>query len=87
MLHVASVCKTFCILLRVVGSSCAKFESGGQTFSYVQTDGTTPNTVWPTMLGADEVIFHRFGYLEEQYGSLDDVKVNVLIDGVVISVF
>ena len=59
MLHVASVCKTFCILLRVVGSCCAKFESGGQTFSYVQTDGTTPNTVWPTMLGADEVIFHK----------------------------
>ena len=59
MLHVASVCKTFCILLRVVGSCCAKFESGGQTFSYVQTDGTTPNTVWPTMLEADEVIFHK----------------------------
>ena len=42
MLHVASVCKTFCILLRVVGSCCAKFESGGQTFSYVQTDGLLP---------------------------------------------
>ena len=29
------------MLLRVVGSCCAKFEAG-QTFSYVQTDVTTP---------------------------------------------
>jgi len=29
---------------------CAKFETG-QTFSHVQTDPTTPNTVGPTMLG------------------------------------
>ena len=28
--------------LRVVGSCCAKFETG-QTLSYVQTDATTPN--------------------------------------------
>ena len=35
-----------------VGSCCAKFETG-QTFSYVQTDETTPNNVgscWSTML-------------------------------------
>ena len=30
------------MLLRVVGSCCAKFETG-QTFRYVQTDATTPN--------------------------------------------
>ena len=29
---------------------CAKFETG-QTFSYVQTDATTPKIVGPTMLG------------------------------------
>ena len=52
MLHVASVCSPCCMLLRVVGSYCAKFETG-QTFSYVQTDATTPNIVgscWPTIL-------------------------------------
>ena len=39
-------------LLHDVGSCCAKFETG-QTFSYVQTDVTTPNNVgscWSTML-------------------------------------
>ena len=39
-------------LLHVVGSCCAKFETG-QTFSNVQTDATTPNNVgscWPTIL-------------------------------------
>ena len=35
---------------RVVRSCCAKFETG-QTFSYAQTDATTPNIVGPTMLG------------------------------------
>ena len=43
---------TLFMLLRVVGSCCAKFETG-QTFSYMQTDVTTPNIVascWPTML-------------------------------------
>ena len=44
MLHVASVCTPCCMLLRVVGSCCAKFETG-QTFIYVQTDATTPNIV------------------------------------------
>ena len=42
MLHVASGCTPYCMLLRVVGSCCAKFETG-QTLSYVQTDATTPN--------------------------------------------
>ena len=43
-LHVASVCTPCCMLLRVVGSCCAKFETG-QTFRYVQTDATTLNNV------------------------------------------
>ena len=30
------------MFLRVVGNRCAKFETG-QTFSYGQTDATTPN--------------------------------------------
>ena len=47
MLHVASVCTSCCMLLRVFGSCCAT----GQTFSYVQTVATTPNMVGPTMLG------------------------------------
>ena len=42
MLHVASVCTPCCMLWHVVGSCCAKFETG-QTFCYVQTDATTPN--------------------------------------------
>ena len=40
------------MLLRVVGSCCAKFETL-QTFIYVEMDVTTPNNVgscWPTML-------------------------------------
>ena len=37
-------------LLHVVGSCSAKFNTG-QTFSYVQTDPTTPNIGRPTMLG------------------------------------
>ena len=52
MLRVASVCTPCCMLLRLVGSCCAKFETG-QTFSYVQTDATTPNIVGscrPTIL-------------------------------------
>ena len=52
MLHVASVCTPCCMLLDVVASCCAKFETG-QTFSYVQTDATTPNNVgscWLTVL-------------------------------------
>ena len=39
-----------CMLLRVAGRCCAKLETG-QTFSHLQTDTTTPNTVGPTMLG------------------------------------
>ena len=41
-----------CFSVRVVGSCCANFETG-QTFSYVQTDASTPNnrdSFWPTML-------------------------------------
>ena len=41
MLHFVSFGTSCCMLLRVVGSCCAKFETG-QTFSYVQTDATTP---------------------------------------------
>ena len=36
-LHVVSVCTPCCMLLRLVGSCCAKFETG-KTFSPVQTD-------------------------------------------------
>ena len=38
------VCTPCCMLLRVVGSCCTKFETG-QTFSYVQKDATTPSNV------------------------------------------
>ena len=44
MLHVAYVCTPCCMLLRVVGRSCAKFETG-QTLSYVQTDATSLGVV------------------------------------------
>ena len=41
---------TLFMLLRVEVSCCAKFETG-QTFSYMQTDVTTPvGSCWPTML-------------------------------------
>ena len=43
-LHIVSFCLPCCMLLYVVRSCCAKFETG-QTFSYVQTDATTPNNV------------------------------------------
>ena len=43
MLHVVSLCAPCCMLLRVIGSCCAKFETG-QTFRYVQTDATTPSS-------------------------------------------
>ena len=52
MFYVASVCTPCCMLSRVVGICCAKFKTG-QTFSYTQTDATTPNNIgscWPTML-------------------------------------
>ena len=39
MLHVESVCTPCCMLLSVVGSCCAKFDTG-QKFSHVQTDAT-----------------------------------------------
>ena len=50
MLYDLSVCTPCYMLLDAVGSCCAKFETG-ETFNYVQTDATTPNTVGPTMLG------------------------------------
>ena len=37
-------------LFALTVACCAKFETG-QTFSYVQTDATTPKIVGPTMLG------------------------------------
>ena len=40
----ATCCVRLYTLLLVVGCYCAKFETG-QTFSYVQTDATTPNNV------------------------------------------
>ena len=40
MLPVGSVCTPCCMLLCVVGSCCAKFETS-QTFSHVQMDTTT----------------------------------------------
>ena len=42
LLHVTH-CVFLPSLLHVVRSCCAKFETG-QTFSYVQTDATTPNS-------------------------------------------
>ena len=50
MLLVASVCTPCYMLLRVNGRWYTKFETG-QTFSYVQTDTSTLNTVRPTKLG------------------------------------
>ena len=38
------------MLLRVVGSSCAKFETG-KTFSCLQTNEPISNIVGPTVLG------------------------------------
>ena len=53
MLNVSSVCTPWTwMLLCVVGSCCAKFETG-QTLSYVQVNTKYPNHVgscWPTML-------------------------------------
>ena len=58
VLHVASVCTPCCMLfmlLPVVGSCCAKFVTG-QTFSYIQTDATTPNIVRPAMVGVNATV-------------------------------
>ena len=67
MLHVASVFTPCCMLLRVVGSCCAKFEAG-QTF-----EPTTPNicfvlwspkrTALPTLLGQRTRISHGLQWL------------------------
>ena len=53
----ASVCACVRLytLLHVVGSCCAKFQTG-QTFSHVQTNATTPSFVGPTMLGVVESV-------------------------------
>ena len=59
MLHVESVCTPCCTLLRVVGSCCAKFETG-QTFSYVQTEATLLGviaSVWHVAYGLNQIPF------------------------------
>ena len=43
-------CTCLHTLLHVVGSCCAKFETG-QTLSYVQMDATTPNNVLSVCTG------------------------------------
>ena len=48
--HVVSVCTPCCMLLRVIWSCRAKFETG-QTLGFLQTDETTPNIVGQKMLG------------------------------------
>ena len=57
ILYVASVCACVGLqtLLHVVGSCCAKFQTG-QMFSHVQTNATTPSFVGPTMLGVVESV-------------------------------
>ena len=50
MFHVVSLCTTCCMLLRFVGSCCAKFETG-QMFS------------WPTMLGVFESLCISFLFI------------------------
>ena len=47
----------FHTLLHIVGSHCAKFETG-QAFSHVKMNSTNPNIVGPTMLGV-LMIFHK----------------------------
>ena len=68
ILHVASVCTPCCMLLRVVGTCCAKFETG-ETFA-----PTTPNisfVLWSpkrsaTMLGRFAQLFqHCWGHAHE----------------------
>ena len=50
-------CVRLYTLLPVVGCCCAKFETG-QTFSYVQTDATTPNNVGSCL----PTVFHPFAH-------------------------
>ena len=68
ILHVASVCTPCCMLLRVVGTCCAKFETG-ETFA-----PTTPNISFvlcspkrsATMLGRFAQLFqHCWGHAHE----------------------
>ena len=48
MSHVPFVCTPCGMLLRVIGSCCAKFETS-QTLSYMQTDAIRPNNVGRTV--------------------------------------
>ena len=50
-----------CTLSRVVGSCCAKFETG-QTFSHVQTDVLTPNNVGTTTTTPNNLLSYRSGF-------------------------
>ena len=56
ILHNAFVFTSCCMLSRVVGSCCVRFETG-QTFNYLQTDATSPNIIGPTMLGVVVFVF------------------------------
>ena len=47
------------MLLRVVGSFCAKFETG-QKSSYVQSEAISPSIVGPTMLGVVAYVGNSF---------------------------
>ena len=53
------------MLLPVVKSCCAKFGTG-QTFSYVQRDATTPNTVLHVALGNSDMAY-RFKRRSSQF--------------------
>ena len=46
-----------CMLLHVVESCCAKFETESYVYDYVQRDATTPNIVGPKMLRAVAFIY------------------------------
>ena len=54
--HVVSVCTPCCMLLRVIWSCRAKFETG-QTLGFLQTDETTPNIVGQKTLGVFASIY------------------------------
>ena len=51
LLDVTACCVRLHTLLHVVVCCFVKFETPGQTFSYVKKDAITANIVGPTMLG------------------------------------
>ena len=55
--HVASVCTPCCMLLGVIWSCCAKFETG-QTLGFLQTDETTHNIVGQKNVGSFCIRLH-----------------------------